>query len=109
MFGLISTKDLYVLELRTIEKYEYPSIDERITYYSSDKYYVLAKKISSFDYKDVFTKSTYETSYLSFKVGSVVVRKSIPLQTTKSFITLSEAKKILEHCNNNEKKLTRKS
>ncbi len=97
MFGLISTKDLYLLKLQLIKQYIFEN--NRLIAYelSTNPRYVLAKRTSIIDYKDVFNKTTYD-SFDCFQ-GQETIVEARHVVTNKKYITSNEAKKLIKKYN----------
>lgn len=98
MFGLINTKDLYLVKLDIISHsdiiYENGRYFEKF-YLASNSRYALAKKNMN-EYIDIFTGTKYSTLHI---VGSEVIVKASPIITNKSYITNEEAFYILQELN----------
>lgn len=96
MFELYSTKDLYLVELRTII-----NISGYIYKYSATKRYTLAKKGDIFSddfFTDILTKTKYKIRYFE-PVGSEVVVFSKCLITDKKYLTKKEVIWLLQSLN----------
>lgn len=97
MFGLISTKDLYLLKLQLIKQYIFEN--NRLIAYelSTNPRYVLAKRTDSISYKDVFNKTTYDS--FECMIGQETITGNLHFVTDKKYITSNEAKKLIKKYN----------
>ena len=97
MFGLISTKDLYLLKLQLIKQYIFEN--NRLIAYelSTNPRYVLAKRTDSISYKDVFNKTTYNS--FECMIGQETIVEARHVVTDKKYITSNEAKKLIKKYN----------
>lgn len=105
---IISTKDLYLLKLNMVEKYDYINFDLGKYWLANNSRFTLNKKDDLFDYVDVFTDTQYSDSCEEGKETMVEARSII---TTSKYITTKEANFILQELNPTylkEKKLTRR-
>ena len=96
MFGLISTKDLYMVQLACV-------IDEKFDghmfrrHYDNERY-VLAKKISDSTFVDIFTSTRYNV--VDFPdIGDEIVRGYSSIITNKKNLTKNEAALLLKGLN----------
>lgn len=108
MFGLISTKNLYLLKLDMVEKSEFIDFGLRNYIFANNPRFTLAKKDGLFDYVDVFTKTKYSDRRYEGRETLVEARSII---TTRKYITTKEANFILQELNPTylkEKKLIRR-
>lgn len=108
MFGLISTKNLYLLKLDMVKKYNYINFDLGQYWLANTPRFTLAKKDGLFDYVDVFTNTKYSNDRYEGKETVVEARSII---TARKYITTKEANFILQELNPTylkEKKLTRR-
>ncbi len=98
MFGITDTKDLYVCTLALVTRLEGDFT------YSKKLNYAFMKKISSCEYKDIFTSTTLKD--YGCNVGSCHVCKAIPFNIYKRFvptnILIEELDKLNTSVNNNE-------
>lgn len=114
MFGLISTKNLYIIEISTYMgvKYQYyPSYNFSFVF-SDEKRYALGRKSEFSNYRDIFTSTTYETKEYVTE-GEECVTQASTIITNKKYITVEEATMILQDLNStyisdNEKILSKK-
>lgn len=97
MFGLISTKDLYLLKLQLIKQYIFEN--NRLIAYelSTNPRYVLAKRTSIIDYKDIFNKTTYDS--FECMIGQETIVEARHVVKDKKYITSNEAKKLIKKYN----------
>lgn len=94
MFDLYLTKDLHLIELRTIiykDKYIYTI--------SETKRYALAKRTKNNKFIDIFTTNAYEEYNDSELVGSEVVLANKEIITNKKILTKREATFLLQVLN----------
>ena len=98
----VSTKDLYLLELRKVIKVEVIDSNEtsRISYYSQDSKYACGRKSKYYNkYTDVFTKTTYISNEYTDKVGTWVVVESRPMLTDRKHVNKKAIKSALDEFN----------
>ncbi len=95
MFGLISTKGLYLLKLDMIEKYEYINFDLGKYWLANKPRFTLARK-EFFGYEDIFTGTHYSDSR---KEGKETIVEARSIITTRKYITTKEATFILQKLN----------
>ena len=98
---MISTENLYLLEFMSITESNYipgkTILDGYHKYYERPtKNYVLGKKETTYDYKDIFTGTIYKEIHESYKPGNIRVRIISPIISNKDAITEDEATNILE-------------
>ena len=108
MFGLINTKNLYLLKLDLVKKYDYINYDLGQYWLANTPRFILAKKYGSFDYVDVFTNTKYSNARYEGKETVIEARSII---TTRKYITTKEANLILQELNPTylkEKKVNKK-
>ena len=112
MFGLVSTQELYLCELKTIVGFK----DEGLSLkkiFSEESSYVIAKSSHRKTiFTDIFTNREYKNVYMTFGKGQIAVYKANPIQTKKMFISTKVLKEILLEKMNEDtktKKLTRES
>ena len=106
MFDLISTKDLFICKLNQLNDIEYNNITT-IKYFSRKSLFVIAKKINSMSYEDIFSKTIYNDYEYASNINEYYVRQIIPLIYYSQFIRISTLENILNNYNNNDKKLTK--
>ena len=94
MFGLISTKDLYICEIRKITNIEIVDKTKRITY-SDKKDFILAWK-GLYEYTDVFTFSKYKRRGIdTIYLNDYVVYENYPVMVNKKSISKKQASDII--------------
>lgn len=94
MFNLISTKNLYLVELVRVKKIE----RNKIWYYDDSKRYTLAKKESFFYYTDIFTHTRYnQKNYVS--CGEECINNAKAIITDKRFLSKKELIYIMQELN----------
>ena len=99
MFNLISTKNLWLIEISFIDKIDWHGIDYFIQYYSKEKRYTLAKKLESGDYLCVFTHHILKSASDQFDSKTECVTSSEIIITSKKFITKEEGINIVQKLN----------
>lgn len=97
MFGLISTKNLYILKLQLIKQYIFKNNKLEALELSTNPRYVLAKRTDSISYKDVFNKTTYDS--FECMIGQEMITGTLHFVTDKKYITSNEAKKLIKKYN----------
>lgn len=114
MFGLVSTKNLYLLKLDMVTKYIFINLDLGKYSLANTPRFTLARKDGS-GYVDVFTNIEYSRGRYEGRETVVEARGII---TTRKYITTKEANFILQELNptylkekkvNKKKKITRNS
>lgn len=99
MFGMVSTKDLYLVMLQQVRRIEQKGHYTNI-YYNDDKLYAFAYKKTVKDYVDFFTGTEYCRWDSYFVVeGQYVVRTAKPIITEKKQISVSFLKQQLNELN----------
>ncbi|MBE6140215.1 MAG: hypothetical protein E7172_01615 [Firmicutes bacterium] len=80
MFGLISTKDLYLLSLQKVEKIDREVLGETKIYYRNEKIYVFGRKVLG-NFIDVFNETEYfnVTHVGKLKIGMFAVTDAVPV------------------------------
>lgn len=107
MFGLVSTKNLYLLKLDMVTKYIFINLDLGKYSLANTPRFTLARKDGS-GYVDVFTNIEYSRGRYEGRETVVEARGII---TTRKYITTKEANFILQELNPTylkEKKLIRR-
>lgn len=107
MFGLISTKNLYLLKLDMVTKYIFINFDLGKYSLANNPRFTLARKDST-EYVDVFTNTEYSDRRYE---GKETVIEASSIITTRKYITTKEANLILQELNPTylkEKKLIRR-
>ena len=97
LFGLISTKELYLLKLDVVAKFQYTSYFNGNYTLAFNPRYVLAKRTNSISYKDVFNKTTYDS--FECMIGQETIVEARHVVTDKKYITSNEAKKLIKKYN----------
>ena len=95
MFGLISTKDLYLLKLDMVKEYYFINYELGRYNLANNPIFTLAKKVGIY-YVDVFSGKKYST-YIYCGQETVVEARGII--TTRKYITSKEANFILQELN----------
>ena len=97
MFGLISTKDLYIVELSTYRCIDFSNFP--FCKYIIDKYkrYALCKKKGLY-YCDIFTSTNYNPLYLASEGEDCVTRATV-VTISKKYLTKKEAIETIEYIN----------
>lgn len=96
MFGLIPTKDLYIVQLACVTDRKIIGW-ELINNYSNERY-ALAAKISGSSFIDVFTSTKYKANY-NPDIGDEIVRSYSSIITNKKVLTKKEATLLLKELN----------
>lgn len=99
MLGLISTENLFILELGMIEDIKYNSDGSSIISFNQERRYALAKKCG-FGFFDVFTSSMYKLSSISNILEECVI-SSKTIITDRKYITKKEGILLLKELNPN--------
>ena len=97
MFGLISTKNLYILKLQLIKQYIFKNNKLEAFKLSTNPRYILAKRTNSISYKDVFNKTTYDS--FECMIGQETITGTLHFVTDKKYITSNEEKKLIKKYN----------
>ena len=92
MFGYITTKNLYICELK--------DFNGNITY-------VLTRRITDYVYRDFYTDEYYYYKQVFMDDSDKYVNFSLPLFVNKNFAKKEEIQEILKRYNNQSKKLRR--
>ena len=95
MFGMISTKDLYVVKLDVVTDYKQLNLFEGKYKLSGNARFTIAKKVSS-NYIDIFTGTKYSDTV--FPSEEIVVQ-SRAILTYKKYITKKEINILLQEIN----------
>ena len=98
---MISTKNLYLLEIATVKYIDWRENSTRKLYFSDEKRYILANKKSDTSdyYKDVFTNTVYKRWDRIITVGEEAIVHSKSAITSKKFITKEEGILLLQELN----------
>ncbi len=95
MFGLISTKNLYLIKLDMVTDYKYVSSMDGCYSLANNPRFTLAKKDCQY-FIDIFTGTEYSSSINERKETIVEARSII---TTRKYITAKEAEFLLQELN----------
>jgi len=91
MFGLISTKNLYMCELQ----------------YKNETKYIIATRLSDYIYKDYYSGEIHYYSNRFLEDDGCYVVFSCPIFLTKLFVREDDLSKLLERYNEQSKRLRR--
>ena len=95
MFGLISTKNLYLVKLDMVTDYKYVSSMDGCYTLANNPRFTLAKKNSHY-FIDIFTGTEYSSS---INQGKEAIVESRSIITTRKYITTREAEFLLQELN----------
>lgn len=86
----ISTKNLYLCELRQISKEDYKVLTtERSVYFTNEKKFVFANESGDYEFTDVFTGTVYlKWNDLALSSGDWCVKKCTPVITDYKYVSL---------------------
>ena len=95
---IISTKNLYLLELKNIESIENTGND--IIYHCSDNsLYIFGRKNSNYEFTDVLSESHYEHMSCISRKGAWVVVNTRPAFHYERFVEKKRLKEVLKEIN----------
>ena len=97
MFGRISTKNLYLVTLRIVDSLIWEE-DSSKYFFDSETRYALVRKIGSYEYEDIYTK-TIHNHWSVCTQGDTAVVSERPVITNKKWFTNNEVLMLLKELN----------